>query len=32
VGVARLRVDPWKTYWTTRQTIPRGAIRALERL
>jgi bifunctional non-homologous end joining protein LigD len=30
--LARLRVDPWETYWTTRQTIPHGAIRALERL
>jgi bifunctional non-homologous end joining protein LigD len=24
--------DPWKDYWTTRQTIPRSAVRALERL
>jgi bifunctional non-homologous end joining protein LigD len=30
--LARLRVDQWETYWTMRQTIPRGAIRALERL
>jgi bifunctional non-homologous end joining protein LigD len=30
--LARLRRDPWAEYWTTKQTIPRGAIGALERL
>jgi bifunctional non-homologous end joining protein LigD len=30
--LARLRRDPWKQYWTTRQQIPRGAVRALETL
>jgi bifunctional non-homologous end joining protein LigD len=30
--LARLRADPWKTHWTTRQRILRAAIRALERL
>jgi bifunctional non-homologous end joining protein LigD len=30
--VAKLRADPWKEYWTTRQEIPKGAIAALERL
>jgi bifunctional non-homologous end joining protein LigD len=30
--LARLRSDPWKAYWTTRQKIPRGAVRALETL
>lgn len=30
--LSRLRADPWSAYWTTRQTIPRGAIAALERL
>jgi bifunctional non-homologous end joining protein LigD len=30
--LARLRRDPWAEYWTTKQTIPRGAIAALERL
>jgi bifunctional non-homologous end joining protein LigD len=24
--LARLRTDPWKAYWTTRQMIPRGAL------
>jgi bifunctional non-homologous end joining protein LigD len=28
----RLRTDPWKAYWTTRQTIPKDAVAALERL
>ena len=30
--LARLGSDPWKKYWTTRQQIPRGAVRALETL
>jgi bifunctional non-homologous end joining protein LigD len=30
--LARLRADPWKGYAKTRQTIPRGAIRALATL
>jgi bifunctional non-homologous end joining protein LigD len=30
--LARLRADPWKGYGTTRQTIPRGAIRVLATL
>ena len=30
--LARLRADPWKAYWTTRQHLPRAAVRALERL
>ena len=30
--LARLRRDPWAEYWTTKQTIPRQAIAALERL
>jgi bifunctional non-homologous end joining protein LigD len=30
--LARLRADPWKAYWCARQTIPRTAVRALERL
>jgi bifunctional non-homologous end joining protein LigD len=30
--LARLRTDPWRAYWTTRQTIPRAARRALDRL
>jgi bifunctional non-homologous end joining protein LigD len=30
--LARLRSDPWKSYWTMRQKIPRGAVRALETL
>jgi len=30
--LSRLRVDPWKAYWTTKQQIPRGALRALETL
>jgi len=28
----RLRTDPWKQYWKTRQQMPRGAVRALETL
>jgi bifunctional non-homologous end joining protein LigD len=28
----RLRADPWKAYWTTRQRLPRDAVRALERM
>ena len=28
--LARLRADPWKKYWTTKQRIPRYAVRALE--
>jgi bifunctional non-homologous end joining protein LigD len=30
--LARMRTDPWREYWKTRQKIPRGAIRALETL
>jgi bifunctional non-homologous end joining protein LigD len=30
--LARLKRDPWASYWRTRQTIPRGAVAALERL
>jgi bifunctional non-homologous end joining protein LigD len=30
--LTRLQVDPWKAYWTTKQTIPRSAIAALQRL
>jgi bifunctional non-homologous end joining protein LigD len=30
--LARLRTDPWKAYWTTKQAIPRGAVAALDRL
>jgi bifunctional non-homologous end joining protein LigD len=30
--LARLRRDPWAEYWKTKQTIPRRAIAALERL
>jgi DNA primase len=30
--LARQRADPWKSYWTTRQTIPRAAARALDSL
>jgi len=30
--LTRLRVDAWKEYWTTRQRLPRGAVRALESL
>jgi DNA primase len=30
--LARLRTDPWKASWTTAQTIPHGAIAALNRL
>jgi len=28
--LARLRTDPWRAYWTTRQRIPRHAAQALE--
>jgi bifunctional non-homologous end joining protein LigD len=28
----RLRVDPWKDYWTTRQRLPAAGVRALETL
>jgi len=30
--LARLRADPWKTYWKSRQRLPRSAVAALERL
>ncbi len=30
--LSRLKTDPWKAYWRTRQTIPRGAVRALQQL
>jgi bifunctional non-homologous end joining protein LigD len=30
--LARRRTDPWRAYWTTRQTIPRGAVAALQQL
>ena len=30
--LARRRADPWSAYWTTRQTIPRAAARALDSL
>jgi bifunctional non-homologous end joining protein LigD len=30
--LVRLRADPWRAYWKARQTIPRNAIAALERL
>jgi bifunctional non-homologous end joining protein LigD len=30
--LARLRRDPWQAYWNARQRIPRGAVRALERM
>jgi len=30
--LSRLARDPWQAYWTTRQRIPRGAIRALGHL
>ena len=30
--LAKLRADPWKDYWTSRQNLPRGAVRALESL
>jgi bifunctional non-homologous end joining protein LigD len=30
--LARARNDPWKDYWTAAQTIPRGAVAALDRL
>jgi bifunctional non-homologous end joining protein LigD len=28
----RLKSDPWRDYWTTRQRLPAGAVRALETL
>jgi len=28
--LARLRTDPWKAYWSTKQRLPRHGIRALE--
>ena len=28
----RLRADPWKLYWSTKQRLARGAVRALERM
>jgi bifunctional non-homologous end joining protein LigD len=30
--LSRLRADAWKHYWSTRQRLPRGAVRALETL
>ena len=30
--LAKLKADPWKDYWTSRQTLPRQAVRALESL
>src|SRR5581483_8823731 len=30
--LARLRSDPWKEYWRSRQRIPKNAIAALERM
>jgi bifunctional non-homologous end joining protein LigD len=30
--LAKLAADPWKRYWRTRQTIPRAAVGALDRL
>jgi bifunctional non-homologous end joining protein LigD len=30
--LAKLTTDPWKAYWTSRQTLPRDAVRALESL
>ena len=27
-----LKADPWKAYWTTKQTLPRAGIGALENL
>ena len=30
--LAKMKADPWKAYWRSRQTIPRGAVRALQRL
>jgi len=30
--LTRLRRDPWREYWTARQRIPRGAVRALQRI
>jgi bifunctional non-homologous end joining protein LigD len=30
--LAKLKADPWKDYWTRRQTLPRHGVRALESL
>src|SRR5581483_5898481 len=30
--LGRLRSDPWKDYWRAKQTIPRNAVAALERM
>jgi bifunctional non-homologous end joining protein LigD len=30
--LAKLKVDPWKDYWKSRQTLPPQAVRALENL
>jgi bifunctional non-homologous end joining protein LigD len=30
--LAKLKADPWKAYWKSRQTLPREAVRALESL
>jgi bifunctional non-homologous end joining protein LigD len=30
--LTRLKRDPWQDYWTARQRIPRGAVRALDRM
>jgi len=30
--LAKLRSDPWRDYWKTRQTLPRQAVAALESL
>lgn len=30
--LAKLKGDPWKDYWTSRQSLPRHAVRALENL
>jgi bifunctional non-homologous end joining protein LigD len=30
--LGRLRADPWKLYWSTKQRLPRNAVRALERM
>ena len=30
--LAKLKADPWKAYWTSRQRLPRDAVRALESL
>ena len=32
VRLAKLKSDPWKDYWTCRQNLPRGAVRALKSL